>query len=166
MGCLGLVAACGILVPLPGIEPGPPALGAWSLILQTTREVPCLKMFLRFESLLCGRNEQIWMANRSLPPEVFSSAIPSASPRVSTLYPVISALKESLPKTQPPNKQRTSSGAQLEEASCSSRGGKPCLGRGNVGLRRCLPKGWPGVICDTGLPALAPVLCTMHHTLL
>ena len=59
----GEVAACGILVPLPGIEPGPPALEAWSLIRQTTREVPCLKMFLRFESLLCGMSEQIWMVS-------------------------------------------------------------------------------------------------------
>ena len=35
-----LVAACGILVPQPGMEPGPPALGAWSLNHWTTREVP------------------------------------------------------------------------------------------------------------------------------
>ena len=27
---VGLVAVCGILVPRPGIEPRPPALGAWS----------------------------------------------------------------------------------------------------------------------------------------
>ena len=46
---LVLVAACGLfvaacmrdLVPQPGIEPGPPALGAWSLTHWTTREVPC-----------------------------------------------------------------------------------------------------------------------------
>ena len=51
-----LVAACRIfscgmrtltccvwnLVPLPGIEPGPPVLGAWSLNHWTTREVPPL----------------------------------------------------------------------------------------------------------------------------
>ena len=42
-----LVAACGIiscsmwdLVPWPGIEPRPPALGTWSLSHWTTREVP------------------------------------------------------------------------------------------------------------------------------
>ena len=43
-----LVAACGLLVaagmrdlvPQPGIEPGPPALGARSLNCWTTREVP------------------------------------------------------------------------------------------------------------------------------
>ena len=41
-----LVVACGlscgmwILVPQPGIEPGPPALGVWSLNHWTTREVP------------------------------------------------------------------------------------------------------------------------------
>ena len=28
------------LVPRPGIEPGPPALGVWSLTHWTTREVP------------------------------------------------------------------------------------------------------------------------------
>ena len=33
-------AACGILVPRPGIEPVPPALGAWSLNHWAAREVP------------------------------------------------------------------------------------------------------------------------------
>ena len=32
--------ACEILVPQPGIEPGPPALGAWSLNHWSAREVP------------------------------------------------------------------------------------------------------------------------------
>ena len=31
--------ACGIKFPDPGIKPGPPALGAWSLSLWATREV-------------------------------------------------------------------------------------------------------------------------------
>ena len=31
---------CGILVPRPGIEPGPPALEAWSFNHWTAREVP------------------------------------------------------------------------------------------------------------------------------
>ena len=35
-------AACGILVPRPGIELAPPALGAWSLSHWTAREVPIL----------------------------------------------------------------------------------------------------------------------------
>ena len=57
-------------------------------------------------------------------PMRFSVApFPPASPGVSILFPVISALKESY-MTQPPNKQRTSSGAQLKKASCSHcRGG-------------------------------------------
>ena len=43
--CLFLVfwphhAACGILVPLPGIEPVPPAVKVWSLNHWTTREIP------------------------------------------------------------------------------------------------------------------------------
>ena len=35
-----LVVACGILVPRPGIEPGPPALGVQSVSRWTAREVP------------------------------------------------------------------------------------------------------------------------------
>ena len=39
----GGIFSCGMwdLVPSPGIEPGPPALGAGSLSHWTTREVPC-----------------------------------------------------------------------------------------------------------------------------
>ena len=55
--CWVLVAACGLLaavckllvtarmrdlVPRPGIEPGPPALGVQSLTHWTIREVPCM----------------------------------------------------------------------------------------------------------------------------
>ena len=48
MACRLLVAACELLVaacmrdlvPRPGIEPGPPALGVWSLTHWTTRGVP------------------------------------------------------------------------------------------------------------------------------
>ena len=41
MACELLVAACmGDLVPWPGMEPGPPALGARSLNHCATREVP------------------------------------------------------------------------------------------------------------------------------
>ena len=57
-----LVEACGIfscgmrtlscsvwdLVPWPGIEPGPPALGAWSLSHWTTSEVPIYYFFFPF----------------------------------------------------------------------------------------------------------------------
>ena len=42
-------AACGILVPRPGIEPVPPAVEAWSLNHWTAREVP---EFLMFQSLI------------------------------------------------------------------------------------------------------------------
>ena len=43
--CSVRALSCGIrdLVPWPGIEPGPPALGAWSLNHWTTREVPKIK---------------------------------------------------------------------------------------------------------------------------
>ena len=38
----GETVSCGMwdLVPWPGIEPGPPALGLWSLSHYTTREIP------------------------------------------------------------------------------------------------------------------------------
>ena len=49
-GCSMQTARCGVwdLVPWPGIEPRPPALGAWSLSRCTTREVPgpCIYLFL------------------------------------------------------------------------------------------------------------------------
>ena len=37
---IGYSGACGILVHRPGMEPGPPALGAQSLSRWTTGEVP------------------------------------------------------------------------------------------------------------------------------
>ena len=53
-----LVEACGIfscgiqdLVPWPGIEPGPPAMGPWSLNHWTTREVPLFTFFFFFFNL-------------------------------------------------------------------------------------------------------------------
>ena len=46
VACELLVAACmWDLVPRPGIEPGPPALGAWSPNHCTTREVPWVTYF-------------------------------------------------------------------------------------------------------------------------
>ena len=55
-----LVAACELLsvaciqdlVPRPGIEPGPPALGEWSLIHWTTREVPLHIFFVHVHILI------------------------------------------------------------------------------------------------------------------
>ena len=40
------LAACRILLYQPGIKPGPPALGAWSLNYWTTREV-CVFFLMR-----------------------------------------------------------------------------------------------------------------------
>ena len=40
----GLSCSMRDLRPQPGIEPGPPALGAWSLSHWTTREVPFLPL--------------------------------------------------------------------------------------------------------------------------
>lgn len=37
------------LIPRPGLEPGPPALGAWSLIHWTTREVPRIPFSYLFQ---------------------------------------------------------------------------------------------------------------------
>ena len=42
--------ACGILVPWPGIERAPPALGTWSLIHCATREFP--SFFFKFNLIL------------------------------------------------------------------------------------------------------------------
>ena len=53
-------AACGILVPQPGIEPVPPALGAWSLNHWTAREVPQL-FFPQCEKKRCGFFFHIWI---------------------------------------------------------------------------------------------------------
>ena len=55
MACGLLVAACKQdLVPQPGIEPGPPALGAQSLTHWTTREVPLsARLDLKVNCSLC-----------------------------------------------------------------------------------------------------------------
>ena len=39
------------LIPQPGIEPEPPALGPWNLSLCTTREVPCDDVFKTLNSV-------------------------------------------------------------------------------------------------------------------
>ena len=45
LDCAGLIAACKNLVPQPGIEARPPALGAQSPNHWTTREVPTALSF-------------------------------------------------------------------------------------------------------------------------
>ena len=47
--------ACGILVPLPGIEPRPRAVEAWSFNRWTTREVPTVNMLVPY-----GRHSLPW----------------------------------------------------------------------------------------------------------
>ena len=59
--CKLLVAACKLLVatcmwdlvPQPGIEPRPPALGAWSLTHWTTREVPLCIFWITVPCQMC-----------------------------------------------------------------------------------------------------------------
>ena len=46
--------ACGILIPLQGIDPHPPALEAWRLSLQTTREV--LEIIFLKRTLIVSKN--------------------------------------------------------------------------------------------------------------
>ena len=62
--CKLLVVACmWYLVPQPGIEPRPPALGAWSLTHWTTREVPILFLRCRFQELFpdpLNKNLKYW----------------------------------------------------------------------------------------------------------
>ena len=43
-----LVAVCGTQFPQPGIEPGPPALGARSVSHWSTREGPCWRYLSNF----------------------------------------------------------------------------------------------------------------------
>ena len=45
-------AACGILVPWPGIEPAPPTLEVWHLNHWATREVPVFALLIAVESEL------------------------------------------------------------------------------------------------------------------
>ena len=53
--------ACGTLVPLPGIEPVPPAVEAQSLNHWTTREVPpCLHPCLIHHLKLANLHQQLW----------------------------------------------------------------------------------------------------------
>ena len=53
--CRFLAAAClGDLVPRPGMEPRPPALGAWSLTHWATREVPKHFLFAKKFQLYWG----------------------------------------------------------------------------------------------------------------
>ena len=53
--------ACGTLVPLPGIEPVPPAVEAQSLNHWTTREVPpCLHPCLIHHFKLANLHQQLW----------------------------------------------------------------------------------------------------------
>ena len=83
-----LVAAHGIfscstwnLVSWPGIEPGPPALGAWSLNHWTTREAPwkSFNMYMLFSNSLSSRvffiifSSTFGCAGSSLQHMVFSS---------------------------------------------------------------------------------------------
>ena len=50
-GMLAFSCSMWILVPWPGIEPGPPALGAWSLNCWTIREVPSMRIFKGIKEL-------------------------------------------------------------------------------------------------------------------
>ena len=54
-GVLHVIFSCGVwdLVPWPGIEPRPPALGVWSLSRWTTREVLCPAGLLLLPQGLC-----------------------------------------------------------------------------------------------------------------
>ena len=55
--------SCGMqdLVPQPGIGPGPPALGAWSLNRWTTREVPADNTFIVLYKMLVQIISQLFL---------------------------------------------------------------------------------------------------------
>ena len=48
LSALGLSCGMWDLIPQPGIKPGPPALGVWSLSHWTTREVPGYSVLMTF----------------------------------------------------------------------------------------------------------------------
>ena len=56
------------LVPQPGIEPGPPALGAQRLTPWTTGEVPTYSLFRSWWNLLCSQCSEIshWWGSNSI----------------------------------------------------------------------------------------------------
>ena len=78
-----LVAACGLLVvacmrdlvPQPGIEPGPPALGAWSLTHWTAREVPESFFIYFFNSTFLPKNSSM-MPRTFIPPQFKFGVMP------------------------------------------------------------------------------------------
>ena len=49
--------ACGILVPWPGIEPGPPAVEVWSPNHWTTREFPIFQLFNNIHFFLYNKKK-------------------------------------------------------------------------------------------------------------
>ena len=51
LAMLGLSCSMWGLIPWPGIKPGPPALGVWSLSHWTTREVPILFFLIGIQLL-------------------------------------------------------------------------------------------------------------------
>ena len=70
--CILLVVACmWDLVPRPGIEPGPPALGAQSLTHWTTREVPCLRVLLLVLPFLPRANQKWGLLSLASQPVAF-----------------------------------------------------------------------------------------------
>ena len=52
MACELLFAACGTVVPQPGIEPRPPQLGVQSLSHWTTKEVQYNGILMKFENVI------------------------------------------------------------------------------------------------------------------
>ena len=72
--CSMRTLSCGMwdLVPKPGIEPGPPALGARSLRHWTTREVPT-PFFLYFQSsMICSHTQVYWICLHKSNPSLWN----------------------------------------------------------------------------------------------
>ena len=75
---LGLGCSMWDLAPRPGIEPGPPALGAQSSSHWTTREVPELPIF--FKRKIVAFIAQIHMGHQQAPPT--TSTTPPSTPHL------------------------------------------------------------------------------------
>ena len=98
MACGLLIAACKLLVaacmqdlvPQPGIEPRPPALGTWSLTRWTTRGVPDFCIFLLAFVNTCDRKSVLYILRLAF---IFCSEVITASLFNLDYYYAIGALK-------------------------------------------------------------------------
>ena len=76
------LAACGILVPGPGIEPAPPAVEAWRPNHWTAREVPTLYFNFPPWKLGCSPLERLTSVNAKVRVSEYASGPPGSRAKV------------------------------------------------------------------------------------